>query len=405
MARRPTIKDIARQAGVSESAVSFALNGKPGVSDATRARIRAVAQELGWQPNSAARALSGERSGAVGLVLARPAHTLGSESFFLRLVSGIQEVLSAAGTALLFQVVEDVEAECAVYRQWWAERRVDGVLVVDPRTRDPRPALLTRLGLPAVVIGGGAGTPPTPWRPEDPPRHGADARAAEGRAVGEGGDSRDAGAAVGAGDARDAGAAVPADDAGDGRDGGFGPAVVRADDARAMTEVLDHLHGLGHRRIVHIAGLPGLAHTARRVAALRAEADRLGLPPGRVRSVPTDYSDTEGAAATRRVLAEPEPPTALVYDNDVMAVAGSAVAAGLGIPVPGRLSIVAWDDSALCRVNHPPLTALVRDTAGFGRLAAEELLHVLAGGPPRVRESELPRLEPRGSTAPPPAAY
>ncbi|MFJ8165132.1 LacI family DNA-binding transcriptional regulator [Streptomyces sp. NPDC096136] len=378
MARRPTIKDIARRAGVSESAVSFALNGKPGVSEGTRARIRRVAEELGWRPNSAARALSGARSGAVGLVLARPAHTLGAESFFLRLVSGIQEVLSAAGTALLFQVVEDVEAECAVYRRWWAERRVDGVLVVDPRTRDPRPPLLSRLGLPAVVIGGGAGTPPDPWHPEDPAP--ADAR-------------------------EDARAPGPAAGTGAGEDAAAGLAAVRADDARAMTEVLDHLHGLGHRRIVHIAGLPGLAHTARRVAALRAEARRLGLPPGQVRSVPTDYSDAEGAAATRRVLAEPEPPTALVYDNDVMAVAGSAVAAGLGIPVPGRLSIVAWDDSALCRVTHPPLTALVRDTAGFGRLAAEELLSVLAGAPPRVRESELPRLEPRGSTAPPPAAY
>ncbi|MEW1634595.1 LacI family DNA-binding transcriptional regulator [Streptomyces sp. NPDC093801] len=374
MARRPTIKDIARRAGVSESAVSFALNGKPGVSEGTRARIRRVAEELGWRPNSAARALSGARSGAVGLVLARPAHTLGTESFFLRLVSGIQEVLSAAGTALLFQVVEDVGAECAVYRRWWAERRVDGVLVVDPRTRDPRPPLLSRLGLPAVVIGGGAGTPPDPWHPEDPAPPGA---------------------------ARPAGAAGT----GAGEDAARGLAAVRADDARAMTEVLDHLHGLGHRRIVHVAGLPGLAHTARRVAALRAEARRLGLPPGQVRSVPTDYSDAEGAAATRRVLAEPQPPTALVYDNDVMAVAGSAVAAGLGIPVPGRLSIVAWDDSALCRVTHPPLTALVRDTAGFGRLAAEELLSVLAGAPPRVRESELPRLEPRGSTAPPPTAY
>lgn len=372
MARRPTIKDIARRAGVSESAVSFALNGKPGVSEGTRARIRRVAEELGWRPDSAARALSGARSGAVGLVLARPAHTLGAESFFLRLVSGIQEVLSAAGTALLFQVVEDVEAECAVYRRWWAERRVDGVLVVDPRTRDPRPPLLSRLGLPAVVIGGGAGTPPDPWHPEDPAPPGA---------------GEDAGAA------------------GAGEDAAAGLAAVRADDARAMTEVLEHLHALGHRRIVHIAGMPGLAHTARRVAALHAGARRLGFPPGRVRSVPTDYSDAEGAAATRRVLAEPEPPTALVYDNDVMAVAGTAVAAGLGIPVPGRLSIVAWDDSALCRVTHPPLTALVRDTAGFGRLAAEELLSVLAGAPPRVRESELPRLEPRGSTAPPPAAY
>ncbi|MER7824790.1 LacI family DNA-binding transcriptional regulator [Streptomyces sp. NPDC096097] len=368
MARRPTIKDIARQAGVSESAVSFALNGRPGVSQDTRARVRRVAEELGWQPNSAARALSGERSGAVGLVLARPAHTLGVESFFLQLVSGIQEVLSAARTALLFQVVEGIDAECAIYRRWWAERRVDGVLVVDPRTSDPRPALLEALALPAVTIG-------EALPPED--RSGGDpAPAVATQAV------------------RDAAA----------------PAVrssvlssVRADDASAMAQVLEHLHGLGHRRIVHVAGLPDLAHTVRRMESLRTEAARHGLGPDQVRSVLTDYSDTEGAAATRRVLAEPEPPTALVYDNDVMAVAGSAVAAELGIPVPGRLSIVAWDDSALCRVTHPRLTALVRDTAGFGRLAAEELLAVLAGDPPGVRISERPRLEPRESTAPPPA--
>ncbi|MFD8793074.1 LacI family DNA-binding transcriptional regulator [Streptomyces vinaceus] len=343
MARRPTIKDIARRAGVSESAVSFALNGRPGVSQDTRARIRGVAEELGWQPNSAARALSGERSGAVGLVLARPAQTLGVESFFLQLVSGIQEVLSADRVALLFQVVDGIDAECAVYRRWWAERRVDGVLVVDPRTDDPRPELLTRLGLPAVMIGGtGAGAPLS---------------------------------------------------------------SVWADDARAMAQVVDHLYGLGHRRITHVAGLPGLAHTARRIASLRAEARARGLDPEHVRSVVTDYSDTEGAAATRRVLAEPEPPTALVYDNDVMAVAGIAAAAELGIAVPGRISVVAWDDSALCRVTHPRLTALVRDTAGFGRLAAEELLGVLAGSPPRAREGERPRLEPRESTAPPAAAY
>ncbi|MGW0754610.1 LacI family DNA-binding transcriptional regulator [Streptomyces sp. NPDC002587] len=351
MARRPTIKDIARRAGVSESAVSFALNDRPGVSQDTRARIRRVAEELGWQANSAARALSGERSGAVGLVLARPAHTLGVESFFLQLVSGIQEVLSAARTALLFQVVEDIDAECAVYRRWWAERRVDGVLVVDPRMTDPRPELLGQLALPAVMVGGEPSCNPS----RDPSR--------------------------------------PADTL----------SSVRADDAWAMAQVLDHLHGLGHRRIVHIAGLPGLAHTARRIESLRTEAARRGLGPDRVRSVVTDYSDAEGAAATRRVLAEPEPPTALVYDNDVMAVAGIAVAAELAVPVPGRLSIVAWDDSALCRVTHPRLTALVRDTAGFGRLAAEELLAVLAGGPAGVRQSEQPRLEPRESTAAPAA--
>ncbi|MFF3013914.1 LacI family DNA-binding transcriptional regulator [Streptomyces sp. NPDC057939] len=437
MARRPTIKDIARRAGVSESAVSFALNDRPGVSDHTRARVRQVAEELGWQPNSAARALSGERSGAVGLVLARPAHTLGVESFFLQLVSGIQEVLAASRTALLFQVVEDIEAECAVHRRWWAERRVDGVLVVDPRTRDPRPELLAALGLPAVVIGGSgeayageAGVAGVTSGTVDAEGLGSGGIGPGGIDLGEVGPEASHSAAsrsdvpgsdVPGSDASRSdvpGSDVPRSDASrsgvphsdvprPGRPGTGGPVLsfVRADDARAMADVMGHLHALGHRRIAHVAGLPGLAHTARRISSLRAEALRLGLARDQVESVTTDYSDTEGAAATRRLLARPRPPTALVYDNDVMAVAGSAVAAELGIAVPGRLSIVAWDDSALCRVTHPRLTALVRDTAGFGRLAAEELLAVLAGSAPRVRDSELPRLEPRESTAPPAAAY
>lgn len=363
-ARRPTIKDIARRAGVSESAVSFALNGRPGVSQDTRARVRRVAEELGWQANSAARALSGERAGALGLVLARPAQTLGVESFFLQLVSGIQEVLSARQIALLFQVVEDLGTECALYRRWWAERRVDGVLVVDPRTEDPRPELLTALGLPAVVVGGPAAPGP------DPSERATAEPAAESAAE----------------------PAAPAHPL---------LSTVWADDAKAMARVLDHLYGLGHRRIVHIAGLPGLAHTARRIRSLRTEADRRGLDHRQVRSVTTDYSDAEGAEATRRLLDAARPPTAIVYDNDVMAVAGASVAAERGISVPDALSIVAWDDSALCRVTHPRLTALVRDTPGFGRLAAQELLAVLDGGPLRTVQGELPHLEARESTAAP----
>ncbi|MFV0126284.1 LacI family DNA-binding transcriptional regulator [Streptomyces sp. HMX112] len=346
--RRPTMKDIARRAGVSESAVSFALNDRPGVSPHTRARVREVAEELGWQANSAARALSGERAGCTGLVLARPAHTLGVESFFLQLVSGIQEALSARRVALLFQVVEDLDTELAVLRRWWAERRVDGVLVVDPRVGDPRPALLASLGLPAVVIGGIEA------------------------------------------DAHQAGAPLPVSN-------------VWADDSGAMASVLDHLHSLGHRRIVHVAGMRGLAHTERRIRSLRVEAARRGLREREVRSVTTDYSDAEGAEATRRVLDQPVRPTAIIYDNDVMAVAGASVAAERGVVVPRDLSVVAWDDSALCRVTHPRLTALVRDTPAFGRLAAQELLAVLDGAPVRSVQGELPHLEARESTGPSPA--
>ena len=151
--KRPTITDIAQRAGVTKAAVSFALNGQPGVSAATRERILAIAEEIGFQPNSAARALTVGKSGVFGLVIDRPARTLGIEPFFMQLVSGIQADLAAHQVLLQFTMTEDVDAEIELYRQWWAQRRVDGVFVVDLQVDDRRIAVIEKLRMPAVVIG------------------------------------------------------------------------------------------------------------------------------------------------------------------------------------------------------------------------------------------------------------
>lgn len=163
--RRPTITDIAERAGVSKGSVSYALNGHPGVSELTRRRILAIAEEIGWHPNRAARALSASRAGACGLALARPARTLAYEPFFAKLISGIDAELSARQFALMLQIVEGVEAETEVLRRWWAERRVDGVLLVDLRVADPRIPLVEQLGLPAVIVGGPGHTGGVPFFP------------------------------------------------------------------------------------------------------------------------------------------------------------------------------------------------------------------------------------------------
>lgn len=333
---RPTIADIARRAGVSKGAVSFALNGRPGVSEATRALILQVAEEMNWRPHSAARALVGAKAEAVGLVIARPARTIGVEPFFAQLLSGLQAGLSARAIALHMLVVEETATEIEIYRRWVSEHRVDGFILVDLQVRDPRIAVLEDLAIPAVVLGG-------------PGRHGS-------------------------------------------------LSSVWADDREAMLSIVDYLAALGHTRIAHVAGLPAFQHTQRRIRALRDSARRLGLVD--LASLPTDFSDAEGAAVTRALLSRKDRPTAIVYDSDVMAVAGLGVATEMGVSVPRELSIVAFDDSVLARIVHPMLTALSRDTFALGEQVAATLLETIAEpGKPRDVKTPTPRLTVRESTA------
>jgi DNA-binding LacI/PurR family transcriptional regulator len=336
--RRVTIRDIADRAGVSKGAVSYALNGRPGVSDGTRQRILTIAEELGWYPNRAARALSAERADACGLVLARPAKTLALEPFFMEFIAGAESELSARSLSLTIQLAEDVQEETEIYRRWWGERRVDGVLVIDLRIDDPRVPELERLGLPAVVVGG-----PVP--------------------------------------------------------GGVLPSVSH-DEASVVVEAVRYLAALGHTRIGRVSGVGHFVHTAQRTEAFRAVVQELGLW---AEVLETDYTAESGARATRRFLSAPEPPTAIVYDSDLLAVTGLGVAQHMGFSVPDDLSIVGWDDSLISQVVHPALTAVTRDIQAYGAAATRHLLAAIEGRAPENVETRRGELTPRASTGRAPA--
>ncbi len=331
--RRPTIADIAQRAGVSKGSVSYALNGNPGLSEPTRRRILAIAEEVGWQPNRAARALSASRSGACGLALARPARTLAYEPFFSKLLSGIEAELSSNQIALVLQIVEDVGAEAEALRRWWAERRVDGVLLVDLRVDDPRVAVVQELDLPTVVVGGPGATHGLPFFP--------------------------------------------------------------GNDAGGVRQIVDHLVGLGHTRIDRVAGSTAFASTQVRTREFRQALARSGA---RGRTISTDYTSAAGAEATRRFLTRAPVPTAIVYDSDIMAVAGLSTAQEMGVAVPGELAVVSFDDSILCEVVRPSLTACARDVEAYGARAARALVAVIEGEQVAFGDEEPSSLVCRGST-------
>src|SRR5699024_1994565 len=152
--KRPTLRDIAHRVGVSETAASFALNGKPGISEDVRRRIIEAAEDMSYRPSYAARLLSGASSQSVGLVLPSTATSVDSELFFMRLMMGMQTVLTRARFGLLTQTADNVDEELAVYEQWNADRRVDGVVLINLRADDPRPDGIGSMGLPAVLAGG-----------------------------------------------------------------------------------------------------------------------------------------------------------------------------------------------------------------------------------------------------------
>lgn len=214
---RVTIVDVARVAGVSKGAVSFALNQRPGVAPETRARILQVADDLGWSPSQPARALSTSRAHAFGLVIARPPAILSEDAFFPAFIAGIEAELQPSGYALVLQVVQQAQ-ELDGYRRLVRDRRVDGVFLTDLRMRDRRIPLLESLSLPAVTLN-----------------------------------------------RLRTGSSFPA---------------ISLDDTPAVMAAVRHLIDLGHRDIAHVAGPAHYVHGAARRAAWERALTEAGLPHG-----------------------------------------------------------------------------------------------------------------------------
>ncbi|WP_203589752.1 LacI family DNA-binding transcriptional regulator [Streptomyces sp. SID13031] len=338
---RPTIADVATRAGVSKGAVSFALNGRPGLASTTVDRILAAADELGWRPSNRARSLSVSKAFALGLVITRDPGVLSSDPFFPAFIGGVESVLAPRGQALVLQVVAPGDGEEAGYRRLAQDGRVDGVFLSDLRHDDPRIDLLTSLGLPAVTLN----------RPEGPSPF---------------------------------------------------PAVC-LDDRPGTIAVVQHLLELGHRRIAHVAGPQDFVHATARTEAFVSALAEAGLQPAAIET--SDFTAVGGIEATKRLLDVPERPTAIVYANDRMAIAGMGAAQQAGLRVPEDLSVAGFDDSELAEFVHPGLTTVRADPYAFGEAAARTLNQLIDGdgllSGTAVPDVELPpaRLIIRRSTA------
>ncbi|MFI7407722.1 LacI family DNA-binding transcriptional regulator [Streptomyces sp. NPDC049627] len=175
--------------------------------------------------------------------------------------------------------------------------------------------------------------------------------------------------------------------------------VVAGDDERGARLVAEHLIGLGHRRIAHIAGYGAVGELRRR--SFEATMREQGLADEAVVE-PSDMTEEGGYRATVRLLNRPERPTAVFAVNDIAAIGALSAAEELGLRVPRDLSVVGYDNTSIARLRHVWLTTVDNTSHEVGRRAARCLLDRFtgSGGASRVQLA-TPALEIRGSTAPP----
>ncbi len=337
---RPTSRDVARAAGVSQATVSLVLGDKwrGRVSERTASAVREAARELGYRPNLAARNLRLGLTRSALLVV--PALT---NEYFARVYTGVERVAAEHGFGvLLYPSPEGVGPARDPFPS--ARAALDGVIAssmaVGALGAISGPPVSGAAGLPLVMLD------------SEPDAAGA-------------------------------------------------AATVNLDLADGMRQVTGHLVALGHRRIAHVAAaVDSWTFRTRRQAF---DLGLRELPGGAADRRTAGLSVEEGQRAARAALTAPGPrPTALVCDDDILAAGACKAARRLGLRVPEDVSVTGFDDLSLATAVDPELTTVRLPAEEAGAQGMRALLAALSGRPGRL--ADLPvELVVRGSTGPPPA--
>jgi LacI family transcriptional regulator len=165
---------------------------------------------------------------------------------------------------------------------------------------------------------------------------------------------------------------------------------VASDNLGGARLAVRHLHTLGHRRIATIVGLAHTKPAADRLLGYRAELQELGLTPTPDYEAAGDFYLESGEAATRKLLALPEPPTAVFAASDLMAVGAIRAIEEAGLRCPGDIAVVGFDDIQLAEHVSPALTTIRQDKRALGAAAARSLVQLIDETETALHVSVLP---------------
>ncbi|MEK6721044.1 MAG: LacI family DNA-binding transcriptional regulator [Chloroflexota bacterium] len=304
-----TLMSVAAAAGVSRQTVSNVLNAPDRVAIDTRARVESAIESLHYRPNRAARSLRTQVSRLIGYCI-MPATPGMLNPVLDRFAHAITEAASDRGFHILLFTTAGGRAGLDRYAELLSQLTVDGFILSDTVVGDPRQGWLTERGVPFVAFG-------RAWRNEEQ------------------------------------------------------GAWVDVDGAAGVTLAVEHVYGLGHRRIAFIGWPGGSGVGDDRLAGYESSCARLGVTPLVVRDV---GGIEQGRVLAHRVLDAPDPPTALVCVSDADALGALRAVTERGLRPGHDVAVVGFDDISSAGMPGFDLTSVSQPIEEAGRAVVNMLL-------------------------------
>ncbi len=307
-----SMKDISAACGVSVATVSKALNDHKDVGEDTKARIRKIAKEMGYFPNSSARALKTNKSYNIGVLFVDEAPQSGlTHEYFASILDSFKVTVEAKGYDITFINCNNIRKGRLSYLEHSRFRGVDGVLIACVDFGDKEIKELIESDIPVVTI--------------DYP--------VEGRLS------------------------------------------VISDNARGIEELVRYVYAQGHRKIAYIYGQSGSQVTKERLNSFKKTASELGLKIPERFLISGKYRDIPCASKNAGALLDmKDRPTCIFFADDYSAIGGINEIKARGMNVPEDISIVGFDGSDIMAKIDPKLTTIIQDTRMMGRIAADNLI-------------------------------
>ena len=308
-----TIKDVAKAANVSPSTVSRVIADSPRISEKTKKKVRKVMEELGYHPNFIARSLANQSTQVIGVVFPSSGNQAFQNPFFSEVLRGISEGAHKKhyGIQLTTGVTEEEIYQDVV--RMVQGGRVDGIILLYSKVKDHVIDYLLEKDFPFVIVG-------KPYEKVDQITH------------------------------------------------------VDNDNIEAAREATEYLLRLGHRRIGFIGGDENLMVTVTRLEGYKQALQKANIPIRNEYIIHEDFLVSGGKQGVMKLLSLPEPPTALIVTDDLMALGVLQSVLHSGLEVPGDLSVISFNNALIARLANPPLTSVDIRILDLGMEAVKQLI-------------------------------